>query len=91
MYGIGDYLKRGLIFTNNIVRPRHKKLTTLMLYSTDLCNSKCLHCYIWKKRPPKHLSFEKIVEIMNAKCITKDTTVGMEGGEFYCILKVTKY
>ncbi|MBE9466863.1 MAG: radical SAM protein [Bacteroidetes bacterium] len=82
MYGVGDYLKRGLLFTNNVVRPSHKKISTLMLYSTDLCNSKCLHCHIWEKRPIQHLPFEKIVEIMNSKCITKDTTVGMEGGEF---------
>jgi MoaA/NifB/PqqE/SkfB family radical SAM enzyme len=28
------------------------------------------------------MSYEKIVEIMQSKCITKDTTIGMEGGEF---------
>lgn len=82
MYKVTDYLKRGMKFTNNIVRPQHKKISTLMLYATDLCDSKCMHCHIWEKRPPEHLSFEKIVEIMNSKCITKDTNVGMEGGEF---------
>jgi MoaA/NifB/PqqE/SkfB family radical SAM enzyme len=82
LYGLTDYLKRGITFTNNIVRPQQKKLSTLMLYATELCDSRCLHCYIWKKRPAQHLSFEKIVEIMNSKCVTKETTVGMEGGEF---------
>jgi molybdenum cofactor biosynthesis enzyme MoaA len=82
MYGIKDYLQRGVGFANNVLRPTHKKLSTLMLYATELCDSKCLHCHIWEKRPAQHLSFEKIVEIMSSKCITKDTTVGMEGGEF---------
>lgn len=82
MYTVADYLKRGIKFTNNVVRPKHKKLSTLMLYATELCDSRCLHCHIWEKRPAQHLSFEKIVEIMHSKCITKDTVVGMEGGEF---------
>ncbi len=82
MYKVTDYLKRGLKFTNNVVRPQNKKISTLMLYATELCDSRCLHCHIWEKRPPQHLSFEKIVEIMNSKCISKDTIVGMEGGEF---------
>jgi len=82
MYEVADYLKRGTTFLNNVVRPQHKKLSTLMLYTTTLCNSKCKHCHIWQKRPAEHLSFEKIVEIMDSKCVTKETTVGMEGGEF---------
>lgn len=82
MYKVTDYMKRGMRFVNNNVRPRQKKLSTLMLYTTDLCNSRCLHCYVWEKRPPRHLSFEKIVEIMGSKCVTDDTTVGLEGGEF---------
>lgn len=82
MYTVTDYIKRGIKFTNNIVLPQHKKLSTLMLYATELCDSKCMHCHIWEKRPAQHLSFEKIVEIMSSKCITKDTVVGMEGGEF---------
>jgi len=82
MYKVTDYINRGVKFANNKFRPRHKKISTLMLYATEMCNSRCLHCRVWEKRPPQHLSFEKIVEIMNSKCITKDTIVGMEGGEF---------
>lgn len=82
MYGISDYIKRGTSFTNNVLRPGNKKLMTLMIYGTELCNSRCKHCHIWEKKPAKHLPFEKMVEIMNSKCVTKDTTVGMEGGEF---------
>ncbi|WP_243751786.1 radical SAM protein [Niastella caeni] len=53
-----------------------------MIYATDLCDSACKHCLIWAKRPVHYLSFEKIKEIMQSRCITKDTAVGLEGGEF---------
>jgi MoaA/NifB/PqqE/SkfB family radical SAM enzyme len=75
-------MKRGIRFANNIVRPRHKKLSTLMIYATERCDSKCLHCNVWKKHPSQNLSFEKFVEILNSKCVTKDTVIGLEGGEF---------
>jgi len=82
MYGKLDYIKRGLLFANNITRKKHKKLSTLMLYATEICDSRCKHCFIWNKRPFKTMPFEKIVEIVNSKCVTKDTLVGLEGGEF---------
>lgn len=82
MYSKYDYVKRGLRFANNMLRPGAKKLSTLMIYGTDLCDSGCKHCLIWAKRPVKHLPFEKIVEIMGSRCVSQDTTVGLEGGEF---------
>lgn len=82
MYGKIDYLKRGVRFVNNITFPGNKKLSTLMIYGTDLCDSGCKHCLIWAKRPVKHLEYDKIVEIMNSKCVSKNTVVGLEGGEF---------
>jgi len=53
-----------------------------MIYATDLCDSQCKHCNIWAKRPVKYLSFEKIKEIMRSKAVSKDTAIGLEGGEF---------
>lgn len=53
-----------------------------MIYSTNLCNSHCKHCLVWKQRPVKHLSKDKIIEIMQSRCISKHTTIGLEGGEF---------
>ena len=82
MYKLSNYISRGVTFLNNQVFPGNKKLTTLMIYATDLCDSACKHCLIWAKRPVHYLSFEKIVEIMQSKCITKGTAVGLEGGEF---------
>jgi len=82
MYSKKDYIKRGIRFANNVARPGKKKLSTLMIYGTDLCDSGCKHCLIWAKRPVKHLSLEKIKEIMSSDCVGKDTLVGLEGGEF---------
>lgn len=81
MYSSIDYLKRGSTFiSNNFFSGT--RLSTLMFYATDICDSRCKHCLIWAKRPTKSLPFEKIVEVMQSKCVTKDTRVGLEGGEF---------
>ncbi|MBQ7421891.1 MAG: radical SAM protein [Prevotella sp.] len=81
MYSIYDYAYNGLLYLNNIMRPRHKRLSQLMIYSTTACQSRCKHCNIWQK-PVEHLSLDDIRRIMQNKCITKRTTVGLEGGEF---------
>lgn len=81
MYSIYDYAYNGLLYLNNIIRPRHKRLSQLMIYSTTICQSRCKHCNIWQK-PVEHLSLEDIQRIMQSRCVTKRTTVGLEGGEF---------
>ena len=81
MYSIYDYAYNGLLYLNNIARPRHKRLSQLMIYSTTACQSKCKHCNIWQK-PVEHLSLEDIQRIMQSRCVTRRTTVGLEGGEF---------
>lgn len=82
MYSIYDYAYNGLLYLNNIMRPRKKRLSQLMIYSTTLCQSKCKHCNIWQKRPVEHLSLNDIQQIMQSRCVTQRTTVGLEGGEF---------
>jgi MoaA/NifB/PqqE/SkfB family radical SAM enzyme len=82
MYGLKDYASRAKKFINNKNSLLDRKLATLMIYATDLCDSQCKHCNIWAKRPVKYLSFEKIKEIMSSKAVTKDTIIGLEGGEF---------
>ena len=82
MYSIYDYAYNGLLYLNNVMRPRHKRLSQLMIYSTTLCQSKCKHCNIWQKRPVEHLSLDDIRRIMQSRCVTSRTTVGLEGGEF---------
>jgi MoaA/NifB/PqqE/SkfB family radical SAM enzyme len=81
MYNLSDYLRRGSTFiANNYFSGT--RLSTLMFYATDICDSRCKHCLIWAKRPTQSLPLEKIIEVMNSKCVTKHTQVGLEGGEF---------
>lgn len=81
MYSFYDYAYNGLLYLNNIMLPRHKRLSQLMIYSTTACQSKCKHCHIWQK-PVENLSLCDIQRIMQSRCVTKRTTVGLEGGEF---------
>lgn len=81
MYKTSDYLRNGVLYLNNIIRPHHKRLSTLMIYSTTKCQSRCKHCSIWQK-PEEHLSLRMIKMIMASQCVTKHTVVGLEGGEF---------
>lgn len=81
MYSIYDYAYNGLLYLNNLMRPHHKHLSQLMLYSTTACQSRCKHCNIWQK-PVEHLSLYDIKLIMQSRCVTKRTTIGLEGGEF---------
>jgi len=44
MYTIYDYAYNGYLYLNNIIRPRNKRLSQLMIYSTTACQSRCKHC-----------------------------------------------
>lgn len=82
MYSIGEYWQRGSAIVGNRLFPGNKKLNRLMIYATDLCDSACKHCLIWAKRPVKHLPAADIVKLMESRCVTSNTNIGLEGGEF---------
>jgi MoaA/NifB/PqqE/SkfB family radical SAM enzyme len=82
MFEKTEYVRRGYNFLHNKLFPHRKRLSSLMLYTTDLCDSGCKHCLIWAKRPPVFLSLAKIQEIMKSKCVHPSTMIGLEGGEF---------
>ena len=81
MYRIQDYAFNGLLYVNNLLRPGHKRLSQLMIYATTHCQSRCKHCNIWQK-PVEHLSLADIQRIVASRCVTRRTTIGLEGGEF---------
>ncbi len=81
MYSIYDYAYNGFLYLNNIMRPRHKRLSQLMIYATTACQSHCKHCNIWQKEV-EHLSLDNIQQVMKSRCVTRRTTIGLEGGEF---------
>ena len=60
MYRIYDYIYNGWVLVNNMMRKQHKELTSLMIYSTTSCQSRCKHCAIWKK-PIEHLNLSDII------------------------------
>lgn len=82
MYKSGDYIQRGRTMLRNAILPRQPRISTLMIYATDLCDSRCQHCLIWQKRPVQYLAPESIYRLMDNQCITRHTKVGLEGGEF---------
>ncbi len=82
MYSIKNYIDRGSLFLRNNFFPGRKRLSTLMIYATDLCNSKCKHCQVWAKKPKQNLSFDSIQKIIKSKVVAKNTVIGLEGGEF---------
>lgn len=82
MFQFSDYGTRGYNLIHNHLMPQSKRLSSLMLYATDLCDSGCKHCLIWAKRPTTVLPFETIERIMKSKCVHPSTMVGLEGGEF---------
>ncbi len=82
MYINKEYINRGWLYLRNNTLATNKKLATLMIYATDMCDSRCKHCYIWKKRPVKHMPAEKVIEVIQSDCVTPSTTIGLEGGEF---------
>jgi MoaA/NifB/PqqE/SkfB family radical SAM enzyme len=82
MFQFSDYGTRGYNLIHNQLMPESKRLSSLMLYATDLCDSGCKHCLIWAKRPTTVLPFETIERIMKSKCVHPSTMVGLEGGEF---------
>ena len=82
MYKSKDYLNRGYNFIHNKIFPSHKRLSTLAIFGTDLCDSACKHCLIWTKRPVNYLSFETIRTLMASKAVRRNTTVALAGGEY---------
>ena len=82
MFPLADYASRGYNLVHNRLAPGRKRLSSLMLYATDMCDSGCKHCLIWAKRPVTLLSFETIERIMQSACVHTSTVVGLEGGEF---------
>jgi MoaA/NifB/PqqE/SkfB family radical SAM enzyme len=82
MFPLADYASRGYNLVHNRLAPDRKRLSSLMLYATDMCDSGCKHCLIWAKRPVTLLSFETIEKIMQSACVHASTVVGLEGGEF---------
>ena len=49
MYSIYDYAYNGLLYLNNMARPRHKRLSQLMIYSTTVLTEGQARCEVMQK------------------------------------------
>ncbi len=70
-----------VFFKKNIIDQR--KITNVMFYVTDRCNSLCKHCFIWNKKPNYNLPLEIIKDVVQSRNLAKTASFGLEGGEFF--------
>jgi len=61
----------------------NRNLSKIQIYTTNRCNSQCLHCNIWKIQPKVDLQPDIFSEILRSKCISTKTSICLEGGEFF--------
>lgn len=71
-----------LYYLNQSLR---RRIRWVMIYATNRCNARCVHCKIWEQNPKVDLSPEVIEGIVDAECTNSShyhTSYGLEGGEF---------
>jgi len=72
-------LKQGLTRSLD-VKNRHLRVIGLM--ATDLCKSRCKHCFIWNKKEVHHLDIDIIARLLEDEVVTRRTFFELTGGEF---------
>ncbi len=58
---------------------RHRELKRLVIFVTDSCHSKCLHCGIWRIKNPVFLPFSTFQRVVNE--IDNSVDIILTGGE----------
>ena len=61
---------------------RHRKIRTLQIYTTNRCNSRCVHCYVWQYKNNMDLPVETIARLLKAESLAPLNDICLEGGEF---------
>ena len=61
---------------------RSRKVRTLQIYTTNRCNSRCVHCYVWKYTNNMDLPVETIARLLESGCLASTNDICLEGGEF---------
>jgi MoaA/NifB/PqqE/SkfB family radical SAM enzyme len=52
------------------------------IFATDRCNSQCVICKIWKKKPKTDLDPEVVRRLLSSKVLTRSSRFILTGGEF---------
>jgi MoaA/NifB/PqqE/SkfB family radical SAM enzyme len=74
-------LKRSALLGYSLLR-RKLAFAEIPIFATDRCNSKCLICNIWKKKPKTDLDPEVVRKILSSKVLSKFSSFILTGGEF---------
>jgi MoaA/NifB/PqqE/SkfB family radical SAM enzyme len=59
-----------------------RKVRTVQIYTTNRCNSRCVHCFVWKYTNNMDLPVETIAKILQSECLAPTNDICLEGGEF---------
>ena len=79
-YSLAEFFSQGIALAKHALLGK-SALPTLMLYTTDTCNSRCQTCQIWQIKKHNYLSLESIRKILDSPLVRK-SNIGLEGGEF---------
>ncbi|MBN2458071.1 radical SAM protein [Candidatus Woesearchaeota archaeon] len=74
-------LVSGIRYRRNYKHIRHQSPTFLVYQLTDMCNSRCRMCNIWKKRPKDELKIDDIRKIFKSRLFSGLRWVNLTGGE----------
>jgi MoaA/NifB/PqqE/SkfB family radical SAM enzyme len=73
--------KRSLQLGSGLLRGK-SCLASISLFVTDRCNSQCLICNIWKKKPKTDLDPDIVKAVLESKVLLKSCNFILAGGEF---------
>ncbi len=61
---------------------RRRQIRFVQIYTTNRCNSRCLHCNIWQYTEKRDLPVDVIANLLEAHCLDRNAQICLEGGEF---------
>lgn len=71
----------GISYHYKYFKDKHMYPTFLVYQLTDMCNSRCSMCSIWKKKPAGELATAEIDEIFKSRLWSKLRWINLTGGE----------
>jgi MoaA/NifB/PqqE/SkfB family radical SAM enzyme len=73
--------KRSMLTGYSLLR-RKPAIVELPIFATNRCNSKCLTCNIWRKKPKTDLEPKIVNKILSSRVLSKSSGIILAGGEF---------
>lgn len=73
--------KRSMLLGYSLLR-RKPAIAAIPIFATDRCNSRCLTCSIWRKKPKTDLEPKIVNKILSSRVLSKSSNIILTGGEF---------